>query len=221
MRAMLVGVLAAAVAWSADITFRQETGRVEIRIGAQPFSNFYYGPDRMKPFLHPLRSVSGAVVTRSFPVEKIAGESIDHVWHHGLWYAHGDINGVDFWRDLGMDKTGRIVVQGQPAISRDTLTAECALQTPTKQILGTMRQRFRFARDGQTNIVDAEVTIRADRGAALKLGDTEEGALGFRFADEFKEDRGAVLTNSDGLIGTKNIWGKRAKWVDYSTTLNR
>lgn len=51
------------------------------------------------------------------------------------------------------------------------------------------------------------------------MGDTEEGALGFRFADEFREDRGATLMNSEGLAGAKNIWGKRASWVDYSTTL--
>src|SRR5262245_47817808 len=176
MRTILVGVLAGAATWSADTNFKQEPGRVEIRIGGQPFSNFYYGPERMKPFLHPLRTVSGAVVTRGFPVEKIDGESTDHVWHHGLWYGHGDINGVDFWRDLGVEKTGRIVVQNRPATSRDSLTAECTLETPGKQTLGTMRQNFRFARDGQNNIVDAEVTIRADRGVALKLGDTEEGS---------------------------------------------
>ncbi|MGH9660987.1 MAG: PmoA family protein, partial [Bryobacteraceae bacterium] len=130
------------------------------------------------------------------------------------------INGVDFWRDLGPEKTGRIAVRGQPATSRDTLRAECELRAPNQQMLGTMRQQFRFARSGQNHIVDVEVTVRADQGLALKMGDTEEGALGFRFADEFKEDRGAVLTNSDGLVGTKQIWGKRAKWVDYSATLN-
>jgi Methane oxygenase PmoA len=32
-------------------------------------------------------------------------------------------------------------------------------------------------------------------------------------------ERGATLSNSDGLVTTEKIWGKRAKWVDYSTTL--
>jgi hypothetical protein len=68
------------------------------------------------------------------------------------------------------------------------------------------------------NIVDVRATIHADAGQ-IRMGDTEEGSLGIRFADEFREDRGAVLMNSDRLSGTDRIWGKRAKWVDYSTEL--
>jgi hypothetical protein len=37
-----------------------------------------------------------------------------------------------------------------------------------------------------------------------------------RLRDEFRQDRGAVLRNSEGLRGTENIWGKPARWVDYS-----
>ena len=76
-----------------------------------------------------------------------------------------------------------------------------------------------FSARGGSRVVDVRVTIRADQGVALKMGDTEEGSLALRLRDEFREDRGAVLSNSDGLIGTKNIWGKRAKWVDYSTVV--
>jgi hypothetical protein len=63
------------------------------------------------------------------------------------------------------------------------------------------------------------MTIFADKGVALKLGDTEEGTFGLRLADEFREDHGATLLNSDGLTGSAKIWGKRAKWVDYTSTI--
>jgi hypothetical protein len=43
--------------------------------------------------------------------------------------------------------------------------------------------------------------------------------MGFRFRDEFMQDRGATLMNADGLVTTEKIWGKRARWVDYSTTI--
>ncbi len=218
-RAILAALLASPAAWGAEVTFRQTPGRTEVSIDGQPFTNLYYGSDRAKPFLHPLRTVSGKVVTRGFPVEKIEGESTDHIWHHGLWYGHGDINGVDFWRDRGPETTGRIVARGQPKISGDTLALDCELVAPQKQILGTILQRFRFARLDRNYRVDVEMVVGAGRGTALQMGDTEEGALGFRFADKFREDRGGVLTNSDGLTGTRQIWGKRARWVDYSTTL--
>jgi hypothetical protein len=88
-----------------------------------------------------------------------------------------------------------------------------------KKVIGTLRERYTVRRVGQNNIIDLQATILADQGVPLKLGDTEEGLLGFRFADEFRQDRGATLSNSEGLKGTENIWGKRARWVDYSTTI--
>src|SRR6185369_1605075 len=93
------------------------------------------------------------------------------------------------------------------------------LSRQDKTSLGTVRQVFTFSRVGSDNVIDAEITISADRGVALKMGDTEEGSFGLRFADDFKEDRGASITNSDGLKGTANVWGKRARWVDYSTSI--
>jgi hypothetical protein len=171
-------------------------------------------------------------VTRNYPVEKIPGESTDHIWHHGIWYGHGDINGVDFWREFTGNPTedakfrlpiGRFVLKGKPQLktsgSAGTITADFDLVRPDKTSLGTVRQVFTIRRSGSDNLIDAVITISADRGIALKMGDTEEGSFGLRFADEFREDRGAILTNSDGLKGTAKIWGKRARWVDYSTSI--
>ncbi|MCP5117282.1 MAG: hypothetical protein GY953_41185, partial [bacterium] len=44
--------------------------------------------------------------------------------------------------------------------------------------------------------------------------------FGIRLRDEFRQDRGADLVNSDGLRGTENIWGEAAKWVDYATMID-
>lgn len=211
--AILMPLLAAG-----QVTFRETPGKIEIYLEAKPFSNLYYGPEWAKPFLHPLHSVSGAVVTRAYPVEQIEGENHDHKWHHGLWYAHGDINGVDFWRDLGPEKTGRMMVKNRPESSGNTLSFDAELVTPGKQVLGATHQTFRFARSGSNHVIDAHISIRADRGIPLKIGDTEEGTFALRLADEFREERGVAMRNSAGDSGRK-IWGKRAKWVDYSTTI--
>jgi len=211
-------VLAPGVQQAAEISFHEASGQVEIRIDGKPFSNFYHGSQWPQPFLHPLRTVSGISVTRGYPVEEIEGESRDHPWHRGLWYTHGDINGVDFWRDLGPEKTGRLVLRGAVKTEADRLSADFDLIAPDKKRVGRITQEFRFARRDERNIVDVRATIHADAGP-IRMGDTEEGSLGIRFADEFREDRGAILMNSDRLTGTDRIWGKRAKWVDYSTKL--
>jgi hypothetical protein len=214
------------------VSFKEGNKTVEVEIDGKPLATFHYEDNWLKPFLHAVRASSGTVVTRGYPLEKIAGESSDHFWHHGIWYGHGDINGVDFWREFTGDPKedakfklpiGRFVMKGKPRLKggreSGTLSVELDLVRPDKAGLGTIREVFTFRRQGADNLIDAEVTISADRGTALKMGDTEEGALGLRFADEFKEDRGAILTNSNGLKGTNQIWGKQARWVDYSTTI--
>lgn len=201
------------------VQFIRHPGRIEVTVSGRPFSNLYYGPDWPQPFLHPLRAASGVAITRGYPVENLEGESQDHIWHHGLWYAHGDLNGVDFWRDKGPQATGRIVADGEPKASRGAVSGRFRLVAPGGKVMGVIEQAFRFRAEGELRIVDARITVRAPKDADLKFGDTEEGALGIRFRDEFREDRGAVITNSDGLRGTKQVWGKRAVWVDYTSTV--
>lgn len=212
--ALLLGVRV----WAGDAAFRTSEGKVEILLGGKPFSSFHYSDRWDKPFLHPLRSPSGVIVTRGYPVDPLPGEVQDHDWHRGLWWAHGDVGGVDFWREKGRDKTGRIVLRGEPRTHGDRLTAHTELIAPGGRRLASVVQEFTFRRSRDGNLVEVRIEIRGEPGMPLVLGDTEEGALGFRFADEFREDRGAILRNSDGLTGTKQIWGKRARWVDYSTT---
>ncbi len=202
------------------VSFARHPGRIEVSIGGKPFSNLYYGADWPQPFLHPLRAADGTAITRGYPVDKVQGESQDHIWHHGLWYAHGDINGVDFWRDKGPETTGRIVADGAPKTSGDSVNGQFRLMAPGGKVLGAMEQSFRFLASGDVRIVDVRITVRASGGVPLKFGDTEEGALGIRFRDEFREDRGAAITNSSGLTGTKQVWGQRAAWVDYTTTVD-
>ena len=218
---------------SAQVVCKQSPNTITVEIDGQPFTTFHYGNDWPKPFLHPLRTTSGVSITRGFPLETIAGESNDHHWHRGLWFAHGDINGVDFWRETSGNTAqdnklplpvGRIVSKAAPKVTsgkkQGTIIAEFDFIAPNNKPLGTLREQFTIHRLGTNNVIDVHATIFANQGLALKMGDTEEGLLGFRFADAFKEERGATLMNSDGLKGTKNIWGKRARWVDYSTTIN-
>jgi hypothetical protein len=232
-------LLALTLAWplaalpDGRFTFNPGTDKVEVRLDGKAMATFYYGREWPKPFLHGLRAPSGTVVTRGFPIEKIPGETSDHAWQRGLWFTHGDIAGVDYWRELGGDNTGvskfplplgLLVVKGAPRLRTGrngaVLTAEMELvPVKEKKPTGTMTQSFAFSRGGNANIIDVHVTVAADRGIALKFGDTEEGCLGFRFREEFRQDRGATLMNSDGLVTTEKIWGKRAQWVDYSTAI--
>ena len=107
-----IGVLARPVktdkaAKSQGVSFRQEAGKVEVRVEGQPFTTYYF-EGYNKPVFFPLRAATGTIVTRGYPmIAGVPGEAQDHPHHKGLWFTHGDVNGVDFWSES--DKTGKIV----------------------------------------------------------------------------------------------------------------
>ena len=76
----------------------QGKDKLSVEIDGKPFTDFYMGAQASKPYLHPLRTVDGKSVTRGFPmIADIPGEPHDHPHHKGLWFAHGDVNGYNFW----------------------------------------------------------------------------------------------------------------------------
>ncbi len=193
--------------------------QAEVRVNGRTYTSFHYHAKWDKPFLHPLSTPAGVVVSRGYPVSPLPGDSEDHVWHRGIWFGHGDINGEDFWREQGREKTSRLVLHGAPEVSGTTLTAVLQMQSAKSGIIGSVRESFTFRTAGGAALIDVVVDVSADRGVPLKFGDTDDGGFGVRLREEFRQDRGAKLVNSEGLAGTENIWGKPAKWVLYEANV--
>src|SRR6516165_5623336 len=65
----LVALLAAgsAVLAAASVELKQGEEQVEIIIGGKPFATYYFHRDVVKPYLMPLRTPSGVIVSRPFP----------------------------------------------------------------------------------------------------------------------------------------------------------
>ncbi len=204
---------------SAQVAFTSEAGKIQVSIQGKPFGALYCAREQDKPFLFPLRTASGVSVVRGWPVEPAPGDSDDHPHQRGLWWAHGLTNGVDFWTNR--EGTGRYELKAAPRVDSKTATIRVDLDmvSPRKEVLGSLVEEYSFAADGSNRVVDVTVRILADRGAPVKLGDTREGVMGVRVCEELNESRGATLLNSEGGVGEKAIWGKRARWVDYSGTV--
>jgi hypothetical protein len=204
---------------NAAVGFEQLSGRVEISLDGKPLTAFHYDTKWDKPFLYPLRTISGIVVSRGWPVEPRAGEQQDHAWHRGIWWGHGDINGEDFWREKPDKSTSRLVIDGVPKASGNSLDVKLAMITSKGKRIGTVAHRYTFRKDGSDVLIDAAITVIADAGQPLRFGDTEDGGFGIRLSDEFRQERGARLINSEGLSTTEQIWGKPAKWTEYSASV--
>lgn len=99
-----------------------------LSIGGRPIADYQDGSriravSSPRPFLHPVRTLAGAVVTDQQP--------LDHVWHLGVGVALQDVDGVNFWggrtytREAGeyiwRADHGRITAAGTPEAELDAL----------------------------------------------------------------------------------------------------
>ncbi|RMH13651.1 MAG: hypothetical protein D6695_03380, partial [Planctomycetota bacterium] len=83
----------------ARLTFGAD--RVAVDLGARPFTQFVFGNVR-RPYLHPVLGPNQTPMTRNYPVApSTRAESHDHPHHTSMWFAHGDVNGEDFWTMRG------------------------------------------------------------------------------------------------------------------------
>src|SRR5437763_4281786 len=96
-RLALVAALVSVVPLCAQVRFTKQLDRVLVEIDGRPYTTFYLAPGGNKPYLYPLSTASGVVVTRHYPMEEFPGETKDHPHHRGMFFAHGEVNGFNFW----------------------------------------------------------------------------------------------------------------------------
>lgn len=224
-------IVAGAVSASAQVDLKAVgDDHVSISINGQPFSDFYIGPNYAKPFLAPLRTATGLIVTRRRPMEQVEGESRDHPHHKGLFIGYGDVSNVNFWEVEPASKPsqGNPATKGMvtlahldevvPGNKHGSITATFMWHAPGRGDLLEEKREMMFYADPVNRIIDVDATFTAKQNVVF--GDTKEGFFAIRLADPLIEKNGGVMTNSDGAQTEKNVWGKRADWVDYDGTLD-
>jgi hypothetical protein len=222
MRSSILLSLAAGTCLFAQVRFSPED--VAVNVDGKPFTTFHYGEKNNKPFLAPLRSASGKIVTRGFPMENIPGESRDHLHHTGLWFSYDDVNGVKFWENdpsYTKPNIGRIVVTRSAWKDGDksgTLTATMEWRDPAGKVLLVENRDMIFYSDPKLRTIDFHITLTAAQ--EVTFGDTKEGAFAIRLADNFTERKGAKIVDANGRTDMKNVWGKRSNWVDYTAEVD-
>ena len=198
---------------------------IDVSIGGHPFTTYDFDPAVAKPYLFPLRSARGTVVTRGFPMTPdIVGEDRDEPHQRAMYFGHGDINGFDFWGEAAFPRWsdhpastfGRTVFRTLDEIHSGSdgggLRATFDLVTPTGTIAEEV-QTYDFTGDEQSRVVDCGFVIHATHGP-VTMGDTKEGTFAIRVVKALRSPPGHIV-NSNGAIGEKGVWGKRAEWVDY------
>ncbi len=207
-------ILAKAVA---DAVWSRAGNRIDIEIGGKPFTTFYYGPDAPKPYLHPLRSASGKIVTRRFPMEDAPEDGTTDKHHRGLWMGYGQINGFNFWENefsYNNPKAGRVVARSV-AESASGISGKFAWLSPSgeEQLEESRTMTFR-AGDAGLRTIDFDIELKA--ASRVTFGDGKDGFFSIRVAEALNERHTGQLLNSNGGHKMAGTWGKTANWVDYS-----
>jgi Methane oxygenase PmoA len=220
----------------ASVELKRSANQIEIRIDGKPFTIYYFDPVVAKPYLMPIRTASGAVITREFPVanDASAGDpkaSSFEPHQRPLYFGHGNVDGLDFWGEQAFDKYysdhdnqayGHAVLKNieDASTTGDSgrIRASFTLNTPHERVIGQETQSFTFRGDDRTRTIDCEFVLSAVAGP-LTIGDTKEGTFGIRLGPELSTPL-VHMINSRGEEGEKQIWGKPADWIDYSGTIS-
>jgi hypothetical protein len=225
-RILPLAFLLAATSLSAQVAFtRPNPNQIDVSIDGTPYTTFYLAVDGQKPYIWPLSTADGITVTRHFPMEKFPGETTDHPHHRGLFFAHGDINGVDFWETeppksptaakKASMKLIRVEEMKSGAMS-GTIRVVFQGLTPSGEPIMQEVRTVTFHDEPKLRIIDYGITVEP-LVPKLVFGDTKEGTFGIRLATSMTEDAklGGRMTNSNGQTTEKEVWGKQADWLDY------
>ena len=207
--AMALSPVLAAQSKGVTVKANEAARRVDITIDGKPFTSYIYPTSLKKPVLFPIRTAGGHTVTRGFPLEPRAGERVDHPHHVGLWFNHGDVNGLDFWNnsdDIGPDRAPKMgtivhrrVVESKSGLDRGELIVESEWVTPNDTPLLRERTHYVFRAGAGQRSIERNTTLTAlDQKVVFK--DNKEGSLGLRVTRALEQPatKPEVFTDASG-----------------------
>jgi len=206
------------------IGLERRTDRVVVTVDGAAFTEYRFAQQGLRrPVLFPIHGPHGLTFTRSWPVgPRLPGEPDDHPHHESFWFAHGDVNGHDFWAPR---KGERIEQVSLDHVGDGRIEATSRWLDPDGKPVCTDRRVLTFAAEGEDRIIDHVITITASHGP-LVFGDTKEGTMALRVRPELNVKRakdGPPATghylNAPGQRDGE-AWGRPAAWVDLSGTLD-
>ena len=205
---------------AAELGVKPSDERIEVSIDGKPFASYLFvgGKDGDRPVVWPIVGPTGKESTRSWPIGKAKpGEATDHPHHRSLWFAHGDVDGIDFWAEGA--RCGKIVhrrlIKAEASDGTATIETENDWMDANGKKICVDVRTLRFGANDDARWIDFDIAITAGE-RAVTFRDTKEGAFAIRVpaAMSVNAKRGGKIVNSRGETDD-DAWGKPAEWVDY------
>ncbi|MFT5128841.1 MAG: hypothetical protein ACI8W8_002460 [Rhodothermales bacterium] len=206
-------LLLASLSLHAQVSLTASENAIRVELDGELYCEYVF-KGQMRPILYPIIGPHGTPMTRNYPMKEGKDEAKDHPHHTSLFYAHGIVNGADFWHD----KANAIE---QVSITHEVVDGVGIIRSSNRWLAKgneacSDETVLRLGTEGDARFIDYQITIIASAGD-LHLGDTKEGTMAIRTNPELrlagKVAKGKAK-NSAGDTG-KSLWGKSAAWVDY------
>lgn len=199
------------------ISIQQGDGFVSALTEGQVFATYDYST-YARPILYPLRGPGHVDLTRHFPMrEGVPGEAADHPHHKSVWFAHGDVNGLDFWSEKARIANQSLeILEGDASRGPGWIAVNHWLKGD--DTLLTERATIRFVDRGDLRLIDFEFQLTANTD--VTFGDTKEGTFAIRTHPNLqlrRDDPSLPVGHAENSAGQTDgaIWGQPAKWVCY------
>ncbi|MFI5381810.1 MAG: PmoA family protein [Tepidisphaerales bacterium] len=160
------------------VTIAEKDGYLSISAGSREITRYHFGgafEKYKKPYFYPLM-VGGTNICRGFPMDPQPGETNDHPHHTGVWFAHGEVDNVDYWSKEPIKHAKFVLKESGPVMAH--LIAENAWGANVIE-----RQDVRIYDIGEDVLMDWAITLTAV-GKPVELGKTKEGGFSVRVATE-------------------------------------
>jgi hypothetical protein len=206
---------------STGVQIEQQPDSLSVKMDGR-LCTVYHFTNVPRPYFYPVLGADELPMTRKWPMEETTDEEHDHLHHRGLWYAHGSVNGLDFWSDatnfckivhdqflkVQSGKEFGIIKSKDKWINNDGAVVCTDVRT----------MRF-YNLPGQERMIDFDITLQAPADKPVVFGDTKEGSMATRLPETMRlKHRDAPgqghIVMSTGMRD-EETWGKRADWCDY------
>ncbi|MCP4783301.1 MAG: hypothetical protein GY903_00310 [Fuerstiella sp.] len=229
--AMSMLPVASATEFSID---REDSGDIAIHIDGELFTR-YVTTDTVtnKCYFWPVIGPGGALMTRAYPMQDVAGEKQDHPHHRSVCFGLQDAGGFNTWHErLTFTKNGKVdekkeatlgrqvhtkVVKAKASGDSATLIVECDNVTPDGDVYMRQTRTVNFyVADNGSRVMDIEIVLMGVKDGITVVGKKDSG-LTVRVAHSMCVDAelGGRIVNSSG-DEDGNAWGKRVPWVDFN-----
>lgn len=194
------------------IVDNKEKQQLDVYVDGDLFTSYCYWKDQKKPILYPLKTSKGTVITRQYPLVKVAGERTDHPHHISSWFNYGSINGVDFWNNppdgvksqYDPAKMGTIKHRAVKSVKNGKNSAE--LQASADWIMPDGSKIMQeddtliFRKANNIRVIDRIVTLTA-QDKKVVFNDSKEGMLGIRVTRALEEPatKPEIFTDANGV----------------------